>query len=99
MCCLSGQINLPAASRELAELFDGTSPHSLEFKMHICQYNAAFAFTSLGVNIEQSVIAGSGPYAFRISGELHHLLGSLIPLPQHAPVYVQIYIHDPAEQL
>src|SRR5882757_5412428 len=102
ICCLSGQINLPPfppAPRELAELFDGTSPYSSEFKTHIRQYNTAFAFTSLGVNVDQSVIAGSGPYSFRISGELHHLSGSLIALPQNASVYAQIYIHDPADQL
>ena len=102
MCCLSGQIRLPPlplAPRELAEHFDGTSPHSLEFKTNIRQYNSAFAFTSLGVKVDQSVIAGSGPYAFRISGELHHLSGALLPLPGHDPVYAQIYIHDPAEQL
>src|SRR5882757_7036576 len=102
ICCLSGQVNLPAfpdAPRELAELFDGTSPYSSEFKTHIRQYNTAFAFTSLGVNVDQSVIAGSGPYSFRISGELHHLSGSLIALPQNASVYAQIYIHDPAQQL
>jgi len=102
ICCLSGQVNLPAfpdAPRELAELFDGTSPYSSEFKTHIRQYNTAFAFTSLGVNVDQSVIAGSGPYSFRISGELHHLSGSLIALPQNASVYAQIYIHDPADQL
>ena len=102
MCCLSGQINLPPlplAPRELRWLFDGTDPHSLEFKTNICQYNAAFAFTSLGVKIDQSVTRGSGPYSFRISGELHHLSGSLLPLPGHAPVFAQLYIYDPDEQL
>ena len=102
MCCLTGQINLPPlppAPRDLADLFDGTNPHSLKFKTNIRQYNAAFAFTSLGVKVDQSVTAGSGPYSFRISGELHHLSGALLPLPQHAPVFAQIYIYDPAEQL
>ena len=102
MCCLKGQIHLPPlppAPRELADLFDGTNPNSLEFKTNICQYNAAFAFTSLGVKVDQSVTAGSGPYSFRISGELHHLSGALLPLPGQAPVFAQIYIHDPAEQL
>ena len=52
MCCLTGQVHLlpfPPAPRHLRDLFDGTSPHSLEFKSNICQYNAVFAFTSLGV--------------------------------------------------
>ena len=102
MCCLSGQVVLPAfppAPRELRELFDGTSPYSLDFKTNIRQYNAAFAFTSLGVKVDQTVIAGSGAYSFRISGELHHLSGSLLPVQGDNPAYAQIYIHDPAAQL
>ena len=43
------------------------------FFKDICSYNAAFAFTSVGVKIDQSVTGGSGPYAFKINGELHHL--------------------------
>ena len=99
MCCLTGQVQLPPlpqAPRELADLFNGTSPHSLQFKTNIRQYNAAFAFTSLGVTVDQSVTTGSGPYSFRISGELHHLSGALLPLDGNPPVFAQIYIHDPA---
>ena len=102
MCCLSGQVQLPPfppAPRDLRDLFDGTSLYSLEFKTNIRQYNSAFAFTSLGVKVDQSVTVGSGPYSFRISGELHHLSGALLPSPGNAPVFAQIYIHDPHEQL
>ena len=75
LCCLSGQINLPPfppPPQDLLHLFDGTSPHSLEFKSHIRQYNFTFAFTSLGVNVDHSVTSNTGPYSFRISGELRH---------------------------
>ena len=103
MCCLTGQVHLPPfppAPRGLRDLFDGTSPHSLHFKTHIRQFNAAFAFTSLGVNVDHSVIAGSGPYSFRISGELHHhSLANLLPVPDRPVAYAQLYIHDPQEQL
>ena len=100
-CCLTGQIQLPAfppAPRDLRNLFDGTDIHSLEFKTHIRQYNATFAFTSLGVKVDHTVTAGSGPYSFRISGGLHHLSGALLPLPNQAPVFAQLYIYDPLEQ-
>lgn len=70
------------------------------FKSNICQYNAAFAFTSLGVKIDdQSVTNAQGPYCFRINGELHHLSGALLPGDGEQPVYAQIYIHDPLLQL
>ena len=102
MCCLTGQINLPAFPApplELRHLFDGTSPHSLEFKTNIRRYNAAFAFTSLGAKIDHSVLNGTGPYSFRISGELHHQASALLPPNDHAPSYAQLYIHDPNQQL
>ena len=68
------------------------------FKKNIRQYNMAFAFTSVRVNIDRSVLNGSGTYAFRISCELRHLSGGLLPPPGHAPRYAQLYIHDPQDQ-
>ena len=102
MCCLTGQISLPSfppPPQELLHLFDGTSPNSPEFKTNIRQYNATFAFTSLGANIDHSVLTGTGPYSFRISGELHHQASSLLPLANRAPSFAQLYIHDPNQQL
>jgi len=49
--------------------------------------------TSVGVKIDNSVTRQSGPYYFKIQGELHHLTGD------QTPMYVQIYILDTAEQL
>jgi len=60
----------------------------------------AFAFTSIGVNIDHRVTNTLGVYAFRISGELHHLSGALLQDDHHKPEsYAQIYIYDPADQL
>ena len=101
-CCLTGQIILPPfppPPQELLHLFNGTSPHSLEFKTNIRQYNATFAFTSLGANIDHSVVTGTGPYSFQISGELHHQASALLPIPNRAPAFAQLYIHDPNQQL
>ena len=54
-CCLQGQVKLPdfpAAPRLLNDLLCGISPWSDTFRKNIRQYNAAFAFTSLGVKID-----------------------------------------------
>ena len=58
-----------------------------------------FAFASLGVKIDNAITNAPGPYCFRISGELHHLSGSLLPEAGENESYAQIYIHDPADQL
>jgi len=55
--------------------------------------------TSVGVKIDNSVTRQSGPYCFKIQGELHHLTGALLPHGDHPPTYAQIYILDTAEQL
>ena len=91
-----------SCSKTSQDLFNGTSPHSLGFRTHIHQYNAAFAFTSLGVDVDHSIITGSGPYSFRISGQLHpshHAGANLLPLPDSHPKYAQLYIYNPQEQL
>jgi len=55
--------------------------------------------TSAGVKINNSVTRQSGPYYFKIQGELHYLTGALLPYGDYLPVYTQIYILDIAEQL
>jgi len=69
-----------------------------EFHNNIWQYNAAFAMTSVGVKIDNSVTKQSGPYCFKIQGELHHLTGALLPHSDQTPMYAQIYILDTAKQ-
>src|SRR5271156_695035 len=96
-CCLQGQVKLPAFPNPPATLRDllcGVSPLSKAFKKNIRQYNAAFAFTSLGVKIDSSVTgAPGGPFSFRINGELHHRMGSLLPEDGSLPRYAQLYVH------
>jgi len=55
--------------------------------------------TSVGVKIDNSVTRQSGPYCFKIQGELHHFTGALLPHGDQTPIYAQIYILDTVEQL
>jgi hypothetical protein len=76
------------------------TPVATGFCNHICPYNAAFTFTSLGVELDQTVQSG-GPYVFCIHGGLYHQLGTLMPEPQneeHA-AYSQLYFYDPSTAL
>lgn len=96
-CCNKGAISLPAPEQPpfgLKHLFDGQTPQAREFRANIRQYNAALAFTSLGVSID-NLLPGAGPYVFRIHGELCHRIGSLLPAEGVPPQYAQLYIHDP----
>jgi len=102
MCCLQGQIQLSSLQPLIGILHNyltGDDYSSREFRNNIQQYNAAFAITSVGVKIDNSVTRQSGPYCFKIQGELHYLTGALFPHGDQTPMYAQIYILDTAEQL
>jgi len=58
----------------------------------------AFAFTSLGVKLNQRIIWSTGPYAFTIHRALLHRLGGLLPL-DNEPAFAQLYIYDSNEAL
>ena len=99
MCCAHGKVKLrplrvPPPS--LYDLFVENTPAAKEFRRNIVQYNSALAFTSLGVDVDRSVI-GHGPPVFRIHGELRHFSGSLLPEEPDPPSYSQLYIVDPHE--
>ncbi|KIK29367.1 hypothetical protein PISMIDRAFT_37058, partial [Pisolithus microcarpus 441] len=95
MCCLQGQVSLPPIRRWPP----GLQAHFEDprFREKIRQYNAALAFTSLGVNAEPQTVQGSGPMSFHVHGALHHLIGALLPEAEGEPSYAQLYIYDPQE--
>ncbi|KAM0859113.1 hypothetical protein ACQ4PT_047400 [Festuca glaucescens] len=97
-CCRGGKVSLPiprpwpSPLRELLR-FDGDA-RSNHFMRSIREYNAMFAFTSLGVHVDKSINSGGGPYVFKICGVVHHRIGSLLPRDGHRPEYAQLYIYD-----
>jgi PIF1-like helicase/Helitron helicase-like domain at N-terminus len=98
MCCLQGQVQLPPFSQPpltLTQLLMGSSHLHKKFRDNIRQYNAAFAFTSIAAKVNDNVLAGSGPYAFRLHGSLHHRMGALLPNDGNQPRYAQLYVLDP----
>lgn len=98
MCCLHGKVALPQLEdppEPLRSLYLMDSAQGKEFRQNIRSYNAAFAFTSVGMHQDHLINNGSAPYVVRIHGELHHLSGSLLPALGHQPSYAQLYIHDP----
>ncbi|XP_074313470.1 uncharacterized protein LOC141648644 [Silene latifolia] len=79
----------------LDELLDSNGGRRCrEFRDKIRMYNTIFAFTSMGGKIDKSLNNGSAPYAFRISGQNYHLMGSLVPAVGKAPKFLQLYIYD-----
>ncbi|KAI0750069.1 hypothetical protein C8Q80DRAFT_1314819 [Daedaleopsis nitida] len=99
-CCNSGKVSLPPLPNPpplLQNLLTGNDTQCKEFRTNIRRYNAAFAFTSLGVRIDDELNqTGHAPYVFRIHGKLCHRSGTLLTSPGESPRYSQLYIYDPA---
>uniref|UniRef100_A0A0D3A349 Helitron helicase-like domain-containing protein n=1 Tax=Brassica oleracea var. oleracea TaxID=109376 RepID=A0A0D3A349_BRAOL len=97
ICCNQGQIKLPPMRQPppvLEKLLQ-----CKQFRETIRVYNALLAFTSIGANIDYSVVFGRGPFTFRIQGQTYHRIGSLIPKPGLPPKYLQLYIFDTANEV
>jgi hypothetical protein len=97
-CCRGGKVVLPgfaARPEPLASLarFDGDAKCK-RFLKNIRQYNCLFAFTSMGANIDRSLNDGRGPPRFKISGQVHHCIGSLLPGDGSPPKFLQLYVYE-----
>ena len=102
-CCKEGKIKIPpfkVPPEPLCTLLnyngDSRSKHFLE---KIRQYNSLFCFTSMGGNIDKCINQGDGPHVFRVSGQIHHRIGSLVPQPNNDPKFVQLYIYDTQNEI
>ena len=99
-CCSCGKVSLPPLAQPpspLRDLLEGQTFEAKQFRNQIRKYNNAFAFTSVGAKIDQSLARG-GVYTYRLQGELHHRMGSLLPSEGQTPKFAQMYIHDPQMQ-
>jgi hypothetical protein len=66
---------------------------------NIRQYNCLFAFTSMGANIDRTMNDGRGPPVFKISGQIHHRIGSLLPPDGSPPKFIQLYVYDTSNEV
>lgn len=80
-------------------LTDKENRLSKQFIPKIRQYNSLFAFTSMGGNIDKNINKGNGPYVFRINGQIHHRIGSLLLRPNNIPKFAELYIYDTKNEI
>lgn len=103
LCCLGGKVRLPLLRDPppfLAGLLkpDGGNLYKY-FLKSIRSYNSMFPFTSLGAKIDMGINKGPGPYVFKINGQVHHRIGSLLPDEGKPPAYAQLYIFDTENEI
>ncbi|KAF1879729.1 hypothetical protein Lal_00039741 [Lupinus albus] len=97
MCCLRAKVWLQRinAPQQLLHLIVDYSNEGRHFRQHIRGYNHIFAFTSLGVHLDNTLAAtGRGIYTFRAQGSIYHNIGGLHPNEGDRPRFMQLYIYD-----
>ena len=99
-CYKSGRVqllNLHDPPEPLNHLMLGDIPESRHFLENIRKSNSCFQMTSFGVTKEARE-PGCMP-TFKIQGQVYHTAGSLLPLPEEDPRFLQIYfIGNDAEE-
>ena len=96
-CWHYGSIELPkplAYPDKMKALLEGADIEARNFRENIRNYNSAMTFASMGVQI--ATLTGSGPYCFRIHGQIYHRIGALHPEAGRQAQYGQFYILDSA---
>ncbi|XP_050552549.1 uncharacterized protein LOC118277408 [Spodoptera frugiperda] len=97
MCCASGKVQLPdieTPPEPLNGLLIGTDPDSNVFLKSIRTFNSCFQMTSFGATeIVRNTNSLGQQYnsTFKIRGQVYHKIGSLLPMPNEAHKFLQIY--------
>ncbi|KAJ1693623.1 hypothetical protein LUZ63_010321 [Rhynchospora breviuscula] len=103
LCCREGRVKLNLLEehpKPLRSLLDPSSgPDSIHFINSLRVYNSMFAFTSMGARIDSQINRAPGPYVFRVSGQVCHRMGSLLPAEGQRPTYAQLYMYDTANEV
>ncbi|GBN91574.1 hypothetical protein AVEN_126972-1 [Araneus ventricosus] len=85
-CCHDGKVQLPAFP--LTE----NSPDAKNYRQRIRECNSALAFASMGAQIKPP--RGTGPYCYRLHGQVYHRVSPLYASDQNKESYGQLYIFD-----
>ncbi|EGG01202.1 uncharacterized protein MELLADRAFT_67283 [Melampsora larici-populina 98AG31] len=73
-------------------LYVGRDLHSANFHCNLSVYNNLVSFASMGSHVDNSVAGQKGTYCFQVHRQLHHNIGSLLPVDPADPCFAQIFI-------
>ncbi|KAF3973852.1 hypothetical protein CMV_002762 [Castanea mollissima] len=95
---MEGKVKLPLLKKPpplIDELLDPLgSQRSKTFRTQIRTYNAMFAMTSMGGKVDSRINDGRHPYIFKLNGQNHHRIGTLLPNDGQDPQFAQLYFYD-----
>ena len=98
-CCRRGEVVLPPVKEPpepLRSLLTSvTDQNAINFRQNIRHYNCALTFTSVNYTADCRLRDNLRFAPFQIQGELYHLQGPLQNSTGQAPVFAQVWFHDP----
>lgn len=98
ICCQQDRVKLPPKT-EAPPALESLLFTSTHFQHDIWTYNSIIAFTSMGAQIDHSVMHKTGPFTLKIHGQNAHMIGSLVLEPGQRPQFSQLYIVDMANEV
>lgn len=103
MCCASGKVvlvPLPTPPEPLQSLLADESHDSKLFLRKIRKFNSCFQMTSFGATKICDLTSDGRNFesTFKIQGQVYHKIGSLMPMPNEAPKFLQIYFMGSSEE-
>ena len=102
LCCSNCDIKLPQikeAPEKLKQLLTGNTKRNRDFRTNIRAYNSSLAFASMCVSGVEYKFKTQGPYCYRISRQVYHVLSQMHPKHDKKPSFSQIYIYDQQNEL
>ena len=69
------------------------------FRKNIRTFNSMFAFTSFRANIDSTTKNSHCPHIFKISKQIHQLMGSLLPVSNNPLKFAQLYIYNTENEI
>lgn len=69
------------------------------FRNNIRIFNSLLSMCSMGGDIDYSILNYGGPFCFKVHGKNYHSIGSLLPLDDRRPKFLQIYIFDTSNEI
>ncbi|XP_050915977.1 uncharacterized protein LOC127131082 [Lathyrus oleraceus] len=101
-CFTGGKISFSRVNApiELQQLFLDDSAEGKHFRQHIRSYNHVLSFTSIGVHVDENILASDrGIYTFSAQGAFYHNIGGFYPNQSVRPRFLQLYIYDTDNEL
>ncbi|XP_056685898.1 uncharacterized protein [Spinacia oleracea] len=100
--CRKGKIELPLLQNPpiyLQQLLQSEGPQLKKLKEQSRMLNSIFALTSMGGKVDNTINQGNSPYVFRLNGQNHHKIGSLLPQIGERPRFTHLYIYDTENEI